>query len=233
MKARPFIAATLVVVINAGATLISPPPAKAFSHLFFWHQASAGPSTNSQNRAGGGGIYGTGGPFEFGIRCADCHIQPEGLVTLDISVSPPFQMVGNDEAYLPNTAYDFTVTMLGEHKFPPNVACNTNIFAATFEDAGGNIMGALQSDSPNNSSANCPANAPSTKPSGSTFVYGDCHGILGIDKNIDQWTFRWTSPGPGAGDVTMWYGAVDGDRCSESSLGDDVVQGSRFLVEGS
>ena len=223
-----------VVGLSAIAALFTPAPAKAFPTLHYWHLASSGETNMKQNRAGAEGLYGSGGPHDYGIRCADCHVQTEGLITLDISVSPPFQAMGNDEAYVPGTTYVFTVSLMGEHKQAPNNQTDRNGFVATFEDAGGNIMGSLISDSPNNSSSNCPTASPGNTPSGTTYVYGDCHGILGNETaELDQWTFSWQAPGAGAGDVTMWFGAVDGNTGGDSSLDDDVVHGSKFLIEGS
>jgi len=227
-------AASTVVATAALFAVLSPRPATAFPTLHYWHLASSGETNQNQNRAGANGLYGSGGPHDYGIRCADCHVETEGLIDLTIDVSPPLSQSGNDMAYSPGQTYVFTVTLEGEHKQPPNPnGMDHNGFVATFEDAGGNVMGDLVSDTPNNSSMNCPANSPGSTPSGTTYVYGDCHGIIGNEMaELDQWTFSWQAPGAGSGDVTMWYGAVDGNTAGSSSLDDDVVQGSMFLVEG-
>jgi hypothetical protein len=123
--------------------------------------------------------------------------------------------------------------MKGEHKSGGGMN-NLNGFSASFESPDAKIMGTLTSDVPGNSSSNCPANAPDTDPSsGTTFVYGDCHGILFLPrKNNTQWKFSWTAPAAGKGQVTIYWGAVDGDTAGDSSLNDDVAQGSIALLEG-
>ena len=62
-------------------TAAAPSAAAAYPRLDFWHLASSGETDQNQNRAGADGIYGTGGPFEFGIQCAHCHIASEGLIS--------------------------------------------------------------------------------------------------------------------------------------------------------
>ncbi|MEQ9320548.1 MAG: hypothetical protein RIF41_15380 [Polyangiaceae bacterium] len=232
---KRFLVVGAALTTAALLAVLAPRSATAFPTLHYWHLAASGETDQNQNRAGAEGLYGSGGPHDYGIRCADCHIETEGLIDLTIDVSPPFSQAGNDMAYSPGQTYVFTVTMTGEHKQPPNPnGQDRNGFVATFEDDGGNVMGNLISDTPNNSSMNCPASSPSNTPSGTTFVYGDCHGILGNEAfELDQWIFSWQAPGAGSGDVTMWYGAVDGDTGGDSSLHDDVVQGSIFLIEGS
>jgi hypothetical protein len=70
-------------------------------------------------------------------------------------------------------------------------------------------------------------------PPGTTYVYGDCHGVLFVPKvNTVSWTFSWTAPPPGAGELTIYYGVVDGDAHGKSSLGDDVKMGTIKLAEG-
>lgn len=210
-----------------------PSPATAFPRLDFWHMPASGETNQKQNRAGAEGIYGTGGPFEYGIQCAHCHIDADGQIDLQFDVQPAFGQSGNDQTYVPGQRYDITVTMTGEHKGLSGMGGNVNGFSASFEDPGGAVMGTLYSDTPNNSSNNCPSQAPSNVPSGTTYVYGDCHAILfsGGD-DVTQWVFQWEAPAAGAGDVTMWYGGVDGDTGGHNSLDDDVVQGSVLLREG-
>ncbi len=87
--------------------------------------------------------------------------------------------------------------------------------------------------------ANCPANAPAMEannPDGSTYAYGDCHGIVFIPQPWPQpaetkWFFAWTAPAAGAGEIKAWYGVVDGDANQVSSRDDDVIDGARKLLE--
>jgi hypothetical protein len=203
--------------------------AEAFPFMNSWHMSSAGETNNNQNRAGAEGIYGTGGPGEYNIQCAHCHVDAEGLITAQIVASPAFGTSGNDSSYAPGQAYDITVTMMGEHKMTMS---NLNGFVATFEDASGQVMGSLNDDN-GNSSTNCPAQEPAMNPPNTTFMYGDCHGILFVpNEDVTTWQFQWVAPAAGAGDVTMWWGMTDGDTAGESSLDDDTIQGNIPLIEG-
>jgi hypothetical protein len=83
------------------------------------------------------------------------------------------------------------------------------------------------------SSANCPAAFPSPDPAGSTYVYGDCHGVLFVPHpNATTWTFSWTAPAAGAGPLTIYYGVVDGDANGKSSRDDDTKMGTIKLSQG-
>ena len=203
--------------------------AEAFPTPQYWHMPASGVA--GQNRAGAEGIYGTGGPADYGIQCAHCHIDAPGMIDLDFQVSPPFQQNGNQSYYQPGITYDVVVTMTGEHLKNP-MGKSLNGIAVSFEDPGGNTAGVVRDDN-GHASSSCPTAAPATKPTGSTFIYGDCHGVLFVDhENAVTWQFQWVAPGPGGGQVTMWYGGVDGNQVAESSLDDDVVQGSLVLLEG-
>jgi hypothetical protein len=145
--------------------------------------------------------------------------------------------VGGQQAYKAGQLYAITVKLVGETLGKTGcdqyVTGNINNFAASIENAAGKSVGVLSSDS-GQSSASCPPANP--KPTtGSTILYGDCHAIasMGSDKrmaNVTQWTFQWQAPAAGTGNVTVYWGIVDGD-CMMDSLGDDVKTGSIKLVE--
>jgi hypothetical protein len=235
IRDKRFLSVAAVLCLSAMAAMFAPKPATAFPAMHYWHLAASGETNNNQNRAGADGLYGSGGPHDFGIQCVDCHIDAPGNVDLAFDFAPTLGTSGNDATYSPGQTYVVTVTMTGESLTNPNNPnMDTNLFVATFEDDGGNVMGSLTSDTPNNSSMNCPPTWPSGVPNGTTFVYGDCHGILAVQgTKLTQWTFSWQAPGAGAGNVTMWYGGVDGDTSGDSSQHDDTVQGSLFMIEGS
>jgi hypothetical protein len=180
--------------------------------------------------AGGGGLYGTGGPMHLGVQCAHCHIEADGLISLDIQPSPAFTQSGNDWLYAPGQRYDFVVTLVGEHK-GSGPTKNQNGIGFSFEDDGGLRMGLLASDAPGVDQANCPTTVPMT-PTSTTYMVGSCDAVVSsLSSDVDQWMFSWTAPPAGSGALTMWYGAVDGDQAAEDSLGDDVIQGSMRLLE--
>ncbi len=123
--------------------------------------------------------------------------------------------------------------MTGEHRGLNQGNNNLNGIAATFENQAGKVAGVLTSDA-GASSSNCVANYPAQNPAGkTTYIYGDCHGIIYVPvPNATAWNFSWTAPAAGAGQVTMFYGVVDGDANGKSSLDDDVKMGTVKLLEG-
>jgi len=210
----------------------------AFPFLKTWHDASDANNYQDYTRAGGGGIYGTGSTQDWGIKCSHCHIEGEGLIDVSFDVFPSWTDVGGLEGYVPGERYTITVNLLGEHRGltnpdPPNE--NKNGMVAVIEDASGQTAGIYHTDS-GVSSDNCPPDPPpKTEPTlMTTYVYRDCHGVLFTEHNeTTSWTFDWEAPAAGTGDVTIYWGVVDGDWDAKSSLDDDVKEGTIRLAEGS
>lgn len=218
----------------SASVVLSAAAAVAFPFGKSWHDPAHGSQSNG-GRAGAGGIYGMGSASDFFITCANCHTNGKGLIGATITPTPAWQKVNNQDAYKPGQAYSIKIDMTGEHLGLNQGNDNLNGFAATFEDQGGKVKGTLASDtSPAVSSASCPAAYPAQDPaSGTTYVYGDCHGVIFIPRtNTTSWTFTWTAPAAGAGQMTMYYGVVDGDHHGKSSLDDDVKMGTLKLAEG-
>jgi hypothetical protein len=209
--------------------------AHAFPFLPSWHQPS-----DSNPRAGAGGIYSNGSSRDWGLTCANCHINnknQQGSIDASIVPNPAWEMVNGVAAYKPGQVYTITFNLLNEHNLAPmaHPMDNLNGFTLTVEDSGGKTAGVFTSDTnPPVSSAACPAMAPAMLPkTGTTYVYGDCHGILYLPTpNITSWTFTWTAPKAGSGTLTVFYGVVDGDHDGASSLDDDVKVGTLKLTEG-
>jgi len=211
-----------------------------------WHMPAAGDVPNGQyydasavsgnNRAGAGGIYGTGGAQDYGIKCSSCHIEGTttwGQIDADISVTPSWGIVNGDNAYVPGSTYNFTVSLLNEHRLNDgNVQLNG--FALAIEDASGKTAGVYITDSGERSD-NCNPNDPTLDgATETTFVYGDCHAVLSIQEMYRTvWNFQWTAPAAGSGDLTLFYSVVDGDQAGDNSKGDDVKEGTIPLKEGS
>jgi hypothetical protein len=205
--------------------------ARAWDGNDLWYNPATGRrATPYDVMPGGGGILGTGGATDFNITCANCHIKgAPNYGSISVDISPPL-----GPTYKPNTRYDLTVTLKGEHLglsgCSPYVTGNVNQFAATFEDDSGKLAGALTATY--GSSANCPTDPPAAGFTGSTLTYRDCHAVVSaVVKDRASWTFSWTAPPPGSGQVTLYYGAVDGD-CMMNSTGDDVKVGSLVMGEG-
>lgn len=206
--------------------------ASAFPFLYSWHQASDG------QRAGGGGIYGTGGAQDFNLSCAHCHVQGAGTIDATVTPSPAWQLLAGQPAYVPGQKYTITVKLVGEHKGLGQGTNNLNGMAMTFEDSAGRAIGFLASDVAGNDQGTCPATAPATNPAApaTTYLYGpskNCKTVVYNPlPNLTSWTFSWTAPAAGSGAVTGFYGVVDGDADGKSSLDDDVKMGTVKLAEG-
>lgn len=233
MKAR-YILTTGGALALGAALLLDGPVAKAFPFETSWHLAASGETAGTpKNRAGAGGIYGLGSPNEFGIRCDHCHIDAEAAFQVQITATPDFITQGNSKLYVPGQQYDIQVAMIGEvHDLNPQNGPTLNGFAASFESPDGTPLGTLVAS--NGSSDNCPPTAPAgvNGPTNRTMVYGDCHGVIYEPQAGDtSWNFQWIAPSAGAGDLTMWYGVVDGNQQGASSLEDDTVQGRIDLQE--
>jgi hypothetical protein len=204
----------------------APRSARAWDGATLWFADAAGASP------GGSGFLGTGSSHDHGVTCAHCHVQAQGLVDVKLAFTPPLPTVGGQVTYEPAQKYQVDVELVGEHLGLGNCvqgATNLNNFVATFEDASGNVVGALASDS-GQSSATCPP-APPTMPSGTTLTFGDCRAVFSSGKaDTTAWTFTWTAPPKMSGPVTVYYGAVDGN-CDMMSMNDDVKVGAMKLGE--
>lgn len=228
MKRKLFATIAALSIVLPSAVLMAFPFGKS------WHDSATGSQSNG-GRAGAGGIYGMGGATDHFITCAHCHIKGAGTIGATITPTPAWQQVMGQDAYKPGQVYSIKVDMTGEHKGLNQGNDNLNGMAFTMEDAAGKVKGVLGSDtSPAVSSASCPSSYPATNPAtGSTYVYGDCHGVIFIPKpNATSWTFSWTAPAAGAGTITGYYGVVDGDHDGKSSLDDDTKMGTLKLLEG-
>ncbi len=213
------------------ATLTASVGAFAWDGDVLWYAPAHGKKATPYNvMPGGGGILGTGGATDYTITCAHCHIKgADNYGSISVAFNPAF-----GSTYTPGKKYDVTISLRGEHLGLSGCGQytngNVNEFAATFEDQSGKIAGALQATY--GSTASCPTTPPPTGFTGSTFMYGDCHAVIASAvKDRTSWTFSWTAPPAGAGQVTLYYGAVDGD-CMMDSLKDDVKVGSFVMGEG-
>lgn len=223
-----------VVTIIAACIVVPAAVASAFPFGKSWHDRADGTQANG-GRAGAGGLYGMGSATDRGITCAHCHIKGAGTIGATITPTPAWGNVNGSMSYKPGQKYSITVALTGEHLGLNQGNNNLNGMAITAEDQAGKVKGIFESDtSPAVSSAACPPSYPAQNPAaGSTYLYGDCHGVFYIPRpNTTTWTYSWTAPAAGSGALTVFYGVVDGDADGKSSLGDDVKMGTVKLVEG-
>lgn len=217
------------VLAMAGAALFT---FSAASAAWAWDDPGLWYADAAGAQPGGGGLLGTGSARDRGITCKDCHTNPEGLIDLKIDFTPALPTVGGQPTYAPGQKYQVAVKLIGEHLGLSGCGqylTHVNNFAASIEDAAGKPAGTLASDSGQNSQS-CPPVVP--KPiNGTTVLYGDCHAITssGVE-NTSAWSFSWTAPASGAGALTLYYGAVDGN-CDMMSMNDDVKVGAIKLGE--
>lgn len=232
-RTKACLSAILLLALGGGVV-------RAFPFNRSWNESATGVA--GTNRAGGGGLYGTGGRTDKGVRCQHCHIKgttPYGQIGATITPSPAFVKKNGEDAYVPGTHYTFTIAMTGEHRFGTMAAYNKNAMALTIENSVGMRAGRFVADAGQDTNA-CPSQNPypgspgPTSPVGkTTFMYGDCHGVLPLDlPQLTSWKFDWYAPAAGAGDLTLHLGMVDGDSDGESSLGDDALERSMLLREG-
>jgi hypothetical protein len=202
------------------AILCSSRVALAWDGPGLWYARADGPNP------GGGGILGTGGGHDHGIKCTDCHVErkTENL-TFDMTFSPP--LVNN--TYAANTQYTITAKLMGAQLATSSCSTsggkNNDGFAASFEDDNGDNVGSLAADD-GQSAPSCTLTNPAPT-SGTTALDGDCDVIFSLGKaNMTAWTFAWTAPSSGS--VHIYWGAIDGD-CDMMSMNDGAVTGSRTL----
>src|SRR5262245_32286308 len=175
-------------LVIGGGLLLLMPIALAFPYTYSWHAPAT--SNIPNGKPGSGGNYATGSASDKGITCAHCHIKGEGKIGITITTTPPWDKVGGKDAYKPGTTYQFVVSMTGEHRGLGDQH-QENSMNLTIENVNGKPVGVFMSDS-GASSDNCPATFPATAPVGTTYVWGDCHGILSIEQPSNTtWRFDW------------------------------------------
>jgi hypothetical protein len=180
---------------------------------------------------GGGGILGTGGKHDYGIKCSDCHVdRPTETIALSFAWQPA--LVNN--TYVPGTTYTVTANLAGANlpcMSGPNGGGDPNMdkkrnFAASFETDIGDAAGRLISDA-GQTRGNCDLPPPAgTMPAGQTLLDGDCNVIFSQGAT-PSWRFQWVAPTTGS--VHIYWGAVDGN-CDMMSMGDAVANGSTTLA---
>ena len=179
---------------------------------------------------GGGGILGTGGAHDYGVKCSHCHVErPMTSLAFAMQFSPALPTTGGEQSYMPGQRYVVTARVTGAalgSPCPDQYGMNVDNFAAAFEDANGAAVGMLESDT-GSSTTNCLQTVPMPTDPGTTALTGDCKVIFSKGtENVQTWTFYWTAPV--SGEVKIWWGAVDGD-CLMMSMKDAVVEGTTLL----
>jgi hypothetical protein len=222
--------ATFTILLSVIVLIATRGVARAWDAPQYWYESDT---------IGGGGILATGGAGDHNITCANCHIkgaQNYGTVDFKPSFNPP---IGT--SYQLGQTYLVTMTLSNEHLGLdcPSMGMdmhNKNFFGAAFEDDSGKAVGQLTAG--NGTTASCPTPPlPNGQgnPTTDTFMFSDCHAIIGGGENTtgattSSWTFSWTAPTTST-NVTVYYAGVDGN-CEMDSLGDDAKVGTMKLGGG-
>ena len=183
-------------------------------------------------RPGAGGLYGSGGAGDLGVRCSFCHTGGEGRIDVKVTASPAWLGDDGQRSYQPDARYEVRVELIGEHRGVERGG-GQNGLAVAIEDATGKTAGAYITDT-GVDSRQCPSSFPRGA-SGTTVAFGDCHAILSNSNGRGQpaltsWQFTWRAPPAGAGDLLLFYAVVDGTG-GRRSTDDDVREGVLRLQE--
>lgn len=207
----------LVIAIVACAAA----PAHAWDGPGMWYAAADG--TTPGRSVGGGGILGTGGQHDYGIKCSDCHVD-RATTTIQLGLAFTPALVGG--TFVRGQRYTITAQLTGAvlpcKPGPNGAGMKVANFAASFEDDSGAAAGTLAPDT-----STC-GNLPQPTDPGTTALDGDCKVIFARGKpDVRAWRFDWTAPTTGV--VHVYWGAVDGN-CDMMSMGDAVTAGSLTLA---
>lgn len=145
----------------------------------------------------------TGSPGDASTCSSSCHTQPGTQTTEAVSVSSDIPASG----YIAGTTYTFTITTTG--------GGSKTGFQVSPQDAVGNLIGTLIA-----SGAGTQFSA-----GGSTHI---THSAAGTSSS--SWTFEWTAPAGGTGDVTF-YVAVNFTNNMSDQTGDVVVNETHVVQE--
>ena len=152
-----------------------------------------------------GGPVGHSGDPASGENCTNCHSGVEAQMASDWIVSDI-----PESGYLPNTTYSITATATGSGhtKFG---------FQISPQNSGGTFLGTMIS-----------TDVETALTSNPNYITHTADGTGG--EGAKSWTFDWTAPDPGSGDVTF-YGAFNLTNNNSRSDGDTIVLSTLTVTE--
>ncbi len=196
---------------------------------------------------GAGGIAFNGAPRWTGHDCSVCHTDPPHLIGLELDSDHPEVFT---TGWKPAQQYHMRVTMQNEHAAaqyaalgdncgangdqPTFTPCDDNGFSLEMDDANGNPTGKFV---PVVSGA-C-ANSGTIPNDVDIRVLTDGSAVThtGAHAGMTTWDLCWTAPSAGAGVITAYLAAVDGNggdgtaNFPQDTLGDDVAVGQVPMLE--
>ncbi len=195
---------------------------------------------------GAGGIAFDGAPRWTSHTCAVCHTDPPGIIGLGIEADHQELF---STGWAANQQYHLRVVMTREHEgvqyaslgdvcgsqLMPYKPCDDNGFALELDDDSGNPTGKFV---PVVSGA-CAAAGAMIPPDVDAYILKDGTAAVhnGAHHAQIQWDVCWTAPAAGAGTITAYVAAVDGNggdgtaNFPNDTLGDDVAFGAVPLAE--
>jgi len=195
------------------------------------------------NEDGAGGIAFTGSPRFQGHTCAVCHADAPHRIGLSLQADKPELFT---EGWEPSTQYHLRVVIedawaasqftadgdrCGFNAMPYH-PCDENGFALELDNSRGHPVGKLTAFVAN-------ACATTPPPDAGVRVLADGSAVThkGTHFGVTQWDLCWTSPGSGAGVITAYLTAVDGnggngtEAFPSDTIGDDIAEGSVPIAE--
>lgn len=191
---------------------------------------------------GGDGRAFTGSPRWRGYGCQVCHVP---------AWSPPLVVVESDppelftrRTYTPGARYVVTVSLL--EILPPSgpidpLVPQGNGLGADFVGAAGEPAGTISPclegitcRGPEDITDSCDPDLCDEGEFASTPVLqrvGDLGAVVSPAAEIDEWSFAWTAPDEGAGDVALHIAVVDGNS-DRDMTGDAMAISKIELAEG-
>jgi hypothetical protein len=171
---------------------------------------------------GGGGLFYTGAPRERGWTCEACHVDPPVATQVVVRIQPAELLV--DRVYVPGQSYDVTVTLENEQLGRMSARSNFNGMAMTVMDESGAVAGDFSGFA-----------AEDFYVRGRSIIASS-----GTTVGATEWSFRWTAPEAGRGEITLYLGVVDGNGANSPAdvtltdpFGDGVFIGYLAATESS
>ena len=188
---------------------------------------------------GAGGIAFDGAPRWSAHTCAVCHTESENRINVRLESDHPELFT---DGWKPSQQYHLRVVLLDQHagaqyaaagdncggNVTPYKPCDQNGFALEIDDGIGSPKGGF---APVVAGA---CAAPTATGDIDIYTLEDKTAVIhnGAHHAQTTWDFCWTAPGAGAGVLTAYVAAVDGnggdgtDKFPADTLGDDVFAGA-------
>jgi hypothetical protein len=193
---------------------------------------------------GAGGIAFDGAPRFSGHTCAVCHTEAPGRIGLTLQADQPALFT---DGWKPNATYHLRVvienswaaalsTASGDNcgfNSTPYKRCDENGFALEMADGGGKPVGKLSVLL----NKQCTVPMPGQDVNVRVMTDGTAVTHNGAHHGLTSWDFSWTAPAAGAGVITAYIAAVDGnggdgtENFPSDTIGDDVVSGTVPMPE--